>query len=150
VLFYTLPCCKVGITRRIPDLPLISSFAVEKRYHIDISFQETTGALLLARSPEALKAFSQQFSSREVQKTYLALVRGGCQTFPGKSGDIGVTLQADKTGKTCISTSEKGTMTYTSWELLGSSVRMVSICGDACRNLMDSIHTIREERPYRC
>ncbi len=37
---------------------------------------ETTGVLLLARSPGALRAFSELFETRAVEKRYLAVVRG--------------------------------------------------------------------------
>lgn len=48
--------------------------------------QATTGALLLARSPTNLHALHTQFKTHQVEKTYLALVRGGEKSFPGKSG----------------------------------------------------------------
>ncbi len=37
---------------------------------------ETTGVLLLAKSPGALRAFSELFETRAVEKRYLAVVRG--------------------------------------------------------------------------
>jgi RluA family pseudouridine synthase len=42
---------------------------------------ETSGAVLFVRSPGATRAYSELFESREVQKTYLAVVRG----VPGDS-----------------------------------------------------------------
>ncbi|HEY8108592.1 MAG TPA: RluA family pseudouridine synthase [Patescibacteria group bacterium] len=38
--------------------------------------KDTSGALLVAKTPEAAAALSKQFKDRSVQKTYLALVRG--------------------------------------------------------------------------
>ncbi len=37
---------------------------------------ETTGLLLLAKSPGALRAYSELFETRNVEKTYLAVVKG--------------------------------------------------------------------------
>ncbi len=38
--------------------------------------QDTSGCLLLARNPKALKRFSAAFEARQVEKTYLGLVAG--------------------------------------------------------------------------
>ena len=40
--------------------------------------QDTSGCLLLARNPKALKRFSAAFEAREVDKVYLGIVAGAC------------------------------------------------------------------------
>ncbi|KIJ30190.1 hypothetical protein M422DRAFT_214678 [Sphaerobolus stellatus SS14] len=79
----------------------------------------TTGALLLGRTPDAVKSFSKQFSSREISKTYLALVRGGRETFKTDQGNIIAKLGLDSHGRTQLQ--KDGTETSTTWELLASS-----------------------------
>ncbi|THH28141.1 hypothetical protein EUX98_g6043 [Antrodiella citrinella] len=59
----------------------------------------TTGALLFALNPQLARDLSQQFQSRTIDKTYLAIVRGGVQTFPEKNGTIKNTLVIDSEGK---------------------------------------------------
>lgn len=44
--------------------------------------KETSGALLIAKTPEAFKELQRQFKSREVEKTYVALVHG--RVTPGE------------------------------------------------------------------
>jgi 23S rRNA pseudouridine1911/1915/1917 synthase len=67
---------------------------------------ETSGVLLLAKSPGALKALSALFESRKMEKVYLAAVRGvprqkewACNLklapVPGRAGK----MQPDQTGK---------------------------------------------------
>ena len=49
----------------------------------------TSGLLLFARSPEAHRALALAFAERDVQKTYLAIVRG----WPDEVGDIDAPLR---------------------------------------------------------
>ncbi|KAJ7102417.1 pseudouridine synthase [Mycena belliarum] len=46
----------------------------------------TTGCFLLARSLGVARELSTQFRNRAVEKTYLALVRGGSKSFPREKG----------------------------------------------------------------
>lgn len=46
--------------------------------------RETSGALLIARNDPAHRALAAQFSSRQIQKTYVALVHGECQEDSGR------------------------------------------------------------------
>jgi tRNA pseudouridine32 synthase/23S rRNA pseudouridine746 synthase len=50
---------------------------------------DTSGCLLLARNPKALKKFSAAFEARQVQKRYLGIVAG---TVEGESGTIELAL----------------------------------------------------------
>ncbi|PFH47445.1 hypothetical protein AMATHDRAFT_6747 [Amanita thiersii Skay4041] len=80
----------------------------------------TTGTLLLARTLPSARALSQQFQQGTVEKTYLALVRGGKKTFPINSGIIKIPLQFQD-GRVSLSTTRYGKPSVTEWELVGSS-----------------------------
>lgn len=60
--------------------------------------QDTSGCLLLARNPKALKRFSAAFEARLVEKVYLGIVAG---QLPEESGIISLALSK-------ISSAEKG------------------------------------------
>ncbi len=60
--------------------------------------QDTSGCLLFARNPKAVKRFQQTFEAGEVRKTYLAVVDG---PTPGRDGVIELKLAK-------ISSREKG------------------------------------------
>jgi 23S rRNA-/tRNA-specific pseudouridylate synthase len=87
-------------------------------------FQATTGTLLLARSLASARQLSQQFQSRVVGKTYLALVRGGEKSFPARSGEIRDALEFSD-GRVSIGESCAAKFAATDWELLASSVRII-------------------------
>ncbi|MFN9378109.1 MAG: RluA family pseudouridine synthase [Novosphingobium sp.] len=59
---------------------------------------DTSGCLLLARNPKALKRFNAAFEAREVEKVYLGVVAGPVE---GEAGTIELSL-------TKISSAEKG------------------------------------------
>ncbi|KAG0699617.1 pseudouridine synthase [Suillus ampliporus] len=80
----------------------------------------TTGTLLLARSSSAARQFSQQFQTRVVEKTYLALVRGGEKSFPARSGEIRDPLEFND-GRVSLGESCAAKFAATDWELLASS-----------------------------
>ncbi|KAJ8586245.1 pseudouridine synthase [Rhizopogon salebrosus TDB-379] len=80
----------------------------------------TTGTLLLARSLASARQLSQQFQSRVVGKTYLALVRGGEKSFPARSGEIRDALEFSD-GRVSIGESCAAKFAATDWELLASS-----------------------------
>ncbi len=60
--------------------------------------QDTSGCLLLARNPKALKRFAAAFEAREVDKRYLGIVAG---QVTGEEGTIALALSK-------ISSAEKG------------------------------------------
>jgi len=74
--------------------------------HIHRLDAETTGILLLAKSPGALETFSRLFESRRMEKTYLAVVEGApvqiewtCRlALAPTPGEIG-RMQAHRSGK---------------------------------------------------
>jgi tRNA pseudouridine32 synthase/23S rRNA pseudouridine746 synthase len=51
--------------------------------------RDTSGCLLLARNPKALKRFAAAFEARQVEKRYLGLVAG---SVPGEAGTIELSL----------------------------------------------------------
>lgn len=109
------------------------------------SIQDTTGALLLARSRLQAREFRVQFDERRIKKRYLALVRGGEDAFPDTRGSIRNVLMYDSDGWFKKVANEKSDVAkdasrrkgeeagspwkireaVTHWELLGSSVRSV-------------------------
>ncbi|KAG2051141.1 pseudouridine synthase [Suillus hirtellus] len=91
------------------------TFALE-----DLPYPATTGTLLLARNSSAARQFSQQFQSRVVGKTYLALVRGGEKSFPTRSGEIRDALEFSD-GRVSIGESCAAKFAATDWELIASS-----------------------------
>ena len=60
--------------------------------------RDTSGCLLLARNPKALKRFSAAFEAREVEKVYLGIVAG---EVTGEKGTIDLALSK-------VSSAEKG------------------------------------------
>ncbi|KAH9972424.1 pseudouridine synthase [Lactifluus volemus] len=91
----------------------------------------TTGALILARSKVLARELSRQFRTRAIEKTYLALVRGGSKTFPVKEGSIirslcfqdGRVRIAGGTGTQAAAEPEPAGSKFakTEWEVLASS-----------------------------
>ncbi|NLR69871.1 RNA pseudouridine synthase [Novosphingobium sp. ERN07] len=79
--------------------------------------RDTSGCLLLARNPKALKRFSAAFEAREVEKVYLGIVAGEVE---GESGTIDLALSkissAEK-GWRMIS-AKKGKPAVTRWKVL--------------------------------
>jgi 23S rRNA-/tRNA-specific pseudouridylate synthase len=91
----------------------------------------TTGCLLLPTSSSFARDISNQISSRQVQKSYLALVRGGKQSFEKKSGVIDLGLHVDTHGRMrvgrpggSVKGGEKETImpARTNWEVIAHSV----------------------------
>lgn len=78
--------------------------------------------MAFARTPSVARELSQQFQTKTVQKTYLALVRGGRKSFPDVRGEIREPLEFTN-GRVSIGTSAQAKFAATDWELVGSSVR---------------------------
>ncbi|TFK27291.1 pseudouridine synthase [Coprinopsis marcescibilis] len=79
----------------------------------------TTGCLAVATTETAARSLSKQFVTGDVQKTYLALVRGGKETFPTSSGRIeSPILYEDGFFK---GLGKNGKPSVTEWEVVGSS-----------------------------
>ncbi|MFM5930087.1 MAG: RluA family pseudouridine synthase [Novosphingobium sp.] len=80
---------------RLEELKLGFQRAPQPVHRLD---QDTSGCLLLARNPKALKRFSAAFENRQVEKRYLGVVAG---LLPDESGTISLSLSK-------ISSAEKG------------------------------------------
>jgi len=79
-----------------PDLvSLLKEQHSKDFYPIHRLDRKTSGILLLAKEKEFVKDFQQQFENTQVQKTYLAVVRGFCQT----EGIIDTPTKNAETGK---------------------------------------------------
>ncbi|HKW90184.1 MAG TPA: RluA family pseudouridine synthase [Candidatus Acidoferrales bacterium] len=77
--------------------------------------KETSGALLVARNDAAHRALAEQFSRREIAKTYLALVHG---KISGESGRIELPVARDLHRRTRMTTRRKeGRTARTDWRL---------------------------------
>lgn len=79
--------------------------------------QDTSGCLLLARNPKALKRFSAAFEERQVDKTYIGLVAG---ELAEEAGTIELALSkisSEKDGWRMIA-AKKGKPATTHWERL--------------------------------
>lgn len=80
----------------------------------------TTGSLVLARTLAMARELSLQFQQRTVEKTYLALVRGGNTSFTSTRGQIRTPIQYTD-GRASLDLSGLGTPSVTDWDLVGSS-----------------------------
>jgi tRNA pseudouridine32 synthase/23S rRNA pseudouridine746 synthase len=79
--------------------------------------QDTSGCLLLARNPRALKRFGTAFEARQVEKTYLGLVAG---EVTGESGSIELSLAkiSSASGGWRMIPAKKGKPAVTHWTRL--------------------------------
>ncbi|KAH7882719.1 pseudouridine synthase [Phlebopus sp. FC_14] len=92
----------------------------EAPYTVHRLDKSTTGLLVLGKNTVSARQLSQQFQSREVTKTYLALVRGGEKSFPERSGEIRDALEFND-GRVSVSDSCNAKFAATDWELIASS-----------------------------
>jgi hypothetical protein len=83
--------------------------------------------MLLPTSQTLARDLSQQFTSHNVEKTYLALVRGGAQSFPEKEGMLQERLVLEDGRARKARKDEEGTPTKTRWELMASSVSLICL-----------------------
>jgi len=83
----------------------------------------TTGALAFALTPAHTRDLAQQFRSHSVEKSYLALVRGGPASFGERAGTIRGALYSSN-GRVSVEPGkqwERRVIAETDWELLASS-----------------------------
>ncbi|KAJ7139581.1 pseudouridine synthase [Mycena epipterygia] len=90
----------------------------------------TTGCFVLARSKDVSRELSTQLRARTVDKTYLALVRGGSQSFFQKTGQIRTPLRYPDGRATIVTEGELQALdpegpqpkeSKTDWEVVASS-----------------------------
>ena len=87
-----------------------------------VSLEYTTGAYLLAKSNAHARTLFQQFRDHSLRKTYIAVVRGGRESFP-EAGYGTINTRLGKKGEKMAVDEDEGNLALTDWELLGSSVR---------------------------
>jgi 23S rRNA-/tRNA-specific pseudouridylate synthase len=78
--------------------------------------------MLLPTSPTLARDLSQQIASRNVEKSYLCLARGGAKSFPEREGIIEERLALENGRVRIAKKGEEGTDTKTRWEVIASSV----------------------------
>lgn len=88
--------------------------------------RDTSGCLLLARNPKALKRFSAAFEARQVEKVYFGIVAGEVE---GEEGTIGLSLakisSADKGWR--MIPARKGKPAVTHWRVLARQGRLTLV-----------------------
>lgn len=77
--------------------------------------KDTTGVMVLARTPQVQAALSSQFAERKVQKVYLALVDG---VFKGSSGTIESCMGRDPRSRSRFAVTGAGRWAATDFKVL--------------------------------
>ena len=78
--------------------------------------KETSGALLVARNDTAHRALAEQFASRQIEKTYVALLHG---KISGESGRVELPVARDLHRRTRMTTRRReGRPARTDWRVL--------------------------------
>lgn len=103
-----------SVTARLGELKLGFQREPVPMHRLD---RDTSGCLLLARNPKAVKRFQQAFEGGEVDKTYLAAVDG---IPPGKEGIVELPLAKVSTAKDGwrMLPDEGGKPARTAWRLI--------------------------------
>lgn len=79
--------------------------------------KDTSGALVVAKTPASLKHLSGLFAKREVHKTYLALVKG---TPHSEKGRIEASIKRDSTRRKQMAINSQGRSAITTFEVVQS------------------------------
>jgi len=98
----------------------------------------TSGVLLLAKTPEAQRRLAQQFQNRQVQKEYLALVRGAPEEDSGLI--VAPIAPHPRIPAKMIISEKKGRPSQTKWQIVE---RFQGISLVRCRPLTGRQHQIR-------
>jgi tRNA pseudouridine32 synthase/23S rRNA pseudouridine746 synthase len=103
-----------SVTARLGELKLGFKREPVAMHRLD---RDTSGCLLLARGPRAVKRFQQAFESGMVQKTYLAAVDG---VPPGKEGVVELALAKVSTAQDGwrMVPADDGKPARTAWRLI--------------------------------
>lgn len=94
-------------------LSLLSSLSRRKLYIVHRLDKETSGVLIFAKNAAAHKCLNQQFSSREIKKTYVALTHG---EIPENSGIIDKPLRQFGSGRVGVD-AQKGKSSATEFKV---------------------------------
>lgn len=110
-----------------------------KRYLVHRLDKDTTGLLLIAKSPSARDALMDLFEKREIEKSYLALVDGIPRENRGKIESLFM-KKGSFEGQTIWGSGPKGLTAVTEWEKIGSGEKCSLLL---CRPFTGRTHQIR-------
>lgn len=108
--------------RKQCSLPSTTTF-----YPVHRLDRATTGCLLLPITTNLARDLSQQFQAKQIEKSYLAVVRGGAGSFQGTRGVVDARLFSHDGRVRLGGKGEPGREARTAWEVLGSSVRHIIV-----------------------
>lgn len=112
------PCVATWWAAKLGDSA--TNFASERPGIVHRLDKDTSGVLLLARTPEAQTALSRAFEAREVRKTYLALVEG-VPTRP--RAVIDAPIDRDPRDRTRMAVTTRGRASRTAYETIADDGR---------------------------
>ena len=122
------------------DFPNIRTFLInqyDEIFTVHRLDRDTSGVLVFAKNAEAHKHLSMQFEHQQVQKTYLAIVRG---IISKDDQDIDIPLIADTRKKGLMRPSARGKESFTSVHV-AQRFRMASLL--ECKPKTGRLHQIR-------
>lgn len=112
------PCVATWWAARLGEAA--ASFASERPGIVHRLDKDTSGVLLLARTPEAQAALSRAFEAREVRKTYVALVEG----VPARPrAVIDAPIDRDPRDRTRMAVTTRGRASRTAYEAIADDGR---------------------------
>jgi tRNA pseudouridine32 synthase/23S rRNA pseudouridine746 synthase len=111
------PATRRSLEDHLPDLRFGFQRAPSPVHRLD---RDTSGCLLLARNPKALKRFAAEFEAGRVAKTYLAVLEGVPE---GEEGAIDLPLAkvSSRAEGWRMVPSPKGKAALTRWRLVGEA-----------------------------